>query len=103
MNLRKIFTSSILNHQNLKKAFNMGREVEKVLKGIEEKEGEGVIITRSIGSEKGLRNFDPFLLLDQFIGEGAKGFPDHPHRGKTLRLLFYFVNLVKPHKTNIRF
>ena len=59
----------------------MSREVAHVYKGLEKKEGEGVIITRSIGNEEGLRNFDPFLLLDHFHGEGAKGFPDHPHSG----------------------
>ena len=29
-----------------------------------------------------LRNFDPFLLLDEFKNYGpSPGFPDHPHRG----------------------
>ncbi|CAG5124493.1 unnamed protein product, partial [Candidula unifasciata] len=28
-----------------------------------------------------LRNFDPFLLLDEFKGKAPAGFPDHPHRG----------------------
>lgn len=37
---------------------------------------------RSIGRHE-LRNFDPFILLDEFLGSGDSefGFPDHPHRG----------------------
>jgi hypothetical protein len=43
-----LFTSSFkLNSKNLTK---MGREVAKVYNGIEKREGEGVMITRSIGN-----------------------------------------------------
>ena len=28
-----------------------------------------------------LKNFDPFLLLDEFRVKAPAGFPDHPHRG----------------------
>lgn len=35
---------------------------------------------RSIGGSE-LRNFDPFLLLDEFRVKRGAGFPDHPHRG----------------------
>ena len=28
-----------------------------------------------------LKNFDPFLMLDEFKGKAPGGFPDHPHRG----------------------
>ena len=28
-----------------------------------------------------LRQFDPFLLLDEFKVKKPAGFPDHPHRG----------------------
>ncbi|KAK6975377.1 pirin [Biomphalaria glabrata] len=28
-----------------------------------------------------MKNFDPFLLLDEFCGQYPAGFPDHPHRG----------------------
>jgi redox-sensitive bicupin YhaK (pirin superfamily) len=28
-----------------------------------------------------VRNFDPFLLFDEFTGKEPAGFPDHPHRG----------------------
>lgn len=51
----------------------MTREVTNVYNGIEKREGEGVMITRSIGNSEGLTDLDPFLLLDEFNGEGAKG------------------------------
>ncbi|GAA5941806.1 pirin family protein [Sporobolomyces koalae] len=45
-------------------------------------EGAGALVRRSIGTQQ-LRNFTPFLMLDNFaVAEGA-GFPDHPHRGMT--------------------
>lgn len=47
-------------------------------------EGAGVTVQRSIGIPA-LRNFDPFMLLDQISsddpGEYIAGFPSHPHRG----------------------
>jgi len=49
-------------------------------------EGEGVLVHRPFPSAQGLRDFDPFLLLDEMgplelPANAAKGFPDHPHRG----------------------
>lgn len=44
------------------------------------KEGDGATVRRSIGGPD-LRNFDPFLLLDDFAVSHPAGFPDHPHRG----------------------
>jgi redox-sensitive bicupin YhaK (pirin superfamily) len=38
------------------------------------------------------RNLDPFLMLDEFEGsakEGA-GFPDHPHRYITVKMMLKF-------------
>jgi redox-sensitive bicupin YhaK (pirin superfamily) len=40
----------------------------------------GAKVRRSIGGAQ-LRNFDPFLLLDEFHVQAPAGFPDHPHRG----------------------
>jgi len=52
----------------------------KVL-SVEQSEGAGARVRRSIGRPE-LPNFDPFLLLDEFSGSGDEfGFPDHPHRG----------------------
>ncbi|KAL5043161.1 hypothetical protein BDW71DRAFT_188406 [Aspergillus fruticulosus] len=57
------------------------RAIRTVFLAIEQAEGAGARVRRSIGTPK-LRNFSPFLMLDHFtIGKGA-GFPDHPHRGQ---------------------
>ena len=40
----------------------------------------GARVRRSIGRPE-LRNFDPFLMLDEFKVGLPAGFPDHPHRG----------------------
>jgi redox-sensitive bicupin YhaK (pirin superfamily) len=57
------------------------RAIRQVFLAIEQAEGAGARVRRSIGTPK-LRNFSPFLMLDHFtIGKGA-GFPDHPHRGQ---------------------
>eukprot|EP00053_Salpingoeca_punica_P006779 m.63422 g.63422 ORF g.63422 m.63422 type:complete len:324 (-) comp13847_c0_seq2:317-1288(-) len=60
-------------------AFRSRVPVQKLL-SVEQSEGAGARVRRSIGRHE-LRRFDPFLLLDEFsVGEDA-GFPDHPHRG----------------------
>ncbi|KAI0030742.1 RmlC-like cupin domain-containing protein [Vararia minispora EC-137] len=57
------------------------RSVIKKVLAIEQAEGDGARVRRSIGSMS-LRNLTPFLMLDHFnIAPGA-GFPDHPHRGQ---------------------
>ncbi|EAS36837.3 pirin [Coccidioides immitis RS] len=57
------------------------RAIRQAFLAIEQPEGAGARVRRSIGTAK-LRNFSPFLMLDHFtIGKGA-GFPDHPHRGQ---------------------
>uniref|UniRef100_A0A1I8F379 Pirin n=1 Tax=Macrostomum lignano TaxID=282301 RepID=A0A1I8F379_9PLAT len=50
------------------------------LPGIEQDEGVGARVRRSIGRPEVAR-LDPFLLLDEFRGSAPAGFPDHPHRG----------------------
>jgi hypothetical protein len=45
-------------------------------------EGAGVRICRTVGTS-GLRNLDPFLMLDELkmpATQATAGFPDHPHR-----------------------
>ncbi|KAL3465359.1 RmlC-like cupin domain-containing protein [Aspergillus heterothallicus] len=60
---------------------SVARKIRTVFLAIEQAEGAGARVRRSIGTPK-LRNFSPFLMLDHFtIGDGA-GFPDHPHRGQ---------------------
>lgn len=56
------------------------RKVTKVVLSIEQSEGVGARVRRSIGRSE-LKNLDPFLMLDEFKGGRPAGFPDHPHRG----------------------
>ncbi|KAM9764573.1 pirin isoform 1-T3 [Menidia menidia] len=56
------------------------RNVEKMVLSVEQAEGVGARVRRSIG-RKELRNLDPFLMLDEFKVSKPAGFPDHPHRG----------------------
>lgn len=56
------------------------REVIKDITSVEQGEGAGARVRRSIGRPE-LRNFDPFLMLDEFRVGAPAGFPDHPHRG----------------------
>ncbi|XP_013858440.1 pirin [Austrofundulus limnaeus] len=57
-----------------------GRKVLKVVLSVEQAEGLGARVRRSIGRTE-LRNLDPFLMLDEFKVSKPAGFPDHPHRG----------------------
>ncbi len=60
------------------------RELQTITQGVPATDGDGVRMTRIIGSPE-LNMLDPFLLLDAFETEEAidyiGGFPDHPHRG----------------------
>lgn len=63
-------------------AMSVARTIRKVFEAIEQAEGAGARVRRSIGTPQ-LRNFSPFLMLDHFsISKGGGGFPDHPHRGQ---------------------
>jgi hypothetical protein len=55
------------------------RNIAKAVLAIEQSEGAGATVRRSIGTPK-LRNFSPFLMLDHFTIHPGAGFPDHPHR-----------------------
>lgn len=57
------------------------RTVQKHFIALEQEEGVGARVRRSIGSMK-QRNFSPFLLLDHFSVSHPAGFPDHPHHGQ---------------------
>ncbi len=63
-------------------------------------EGEGFVVHRAFPNHS-LREFDPFLLLDEMgpinlsAGE-AKGAPDHPHRG--FETVTYMIDGVFEHK-----
>ncbi|XP_053722372.1 pirin isoform X1 [Synchiropus splendidus] len=56
------------------------RRVEKTVLSVEQSEGVGARVRRSIGRPE-LKNLDPFLMLDEFKVCKPAGFPDHPHRG----------------------
>lgn len=60
------------------------RQVDRIVNGIESTDGDGVQLTRVIGSHE-LAMLDPFLLFDAFESNEAQdyigGFPSHPHRG----------------------
>ncbi|KAF8522314.1 RmlC-like cupin domain-containing protein [Hysterangium stoloniferum] len=59
---------------------SISRHVVKRVLAVEQAEGVGARVRRSIGS-MALKNLSPFLMLDDFtVSEG--GFPDHPHRGQ---------------------
>ncbi len=57
------------------------RAISKAFLAIEQSEGAGARVRRSIGTSH-LRNFSPFLMLDHFSISPGAGFPDHPHRGQ---------------------
>lgn len=56
------------------------KTVLKAVLSVEQDEGVGARVRRSVGRPE-LKNFDPFLMLDEFKGKAPGGFPDHPHRG----------------------
>lgn len=60
--------------------FDQPRLVLKKVSPRLQREGVGATVRRSIGTHE-LRNFDPFLMLDEFEVTPPAGFPDHPHRG----------------------
>ena len=60
------------------------RELAQRTPGIPASDGDGVRLTRIVGSPD-MDMVDPFLLLDAFESDRPDdyigGFPDHPHRG----------------------
>ena len=75
------------------------RILTDVIPGIPTSDGDGVKLTRIIGSPQ-LDMFDPFLLLDCFESDQSQdyvgGFPDHPHRG--FETVTYLLNGRMRHK-----
>ena len=60
---------------------SVSRRIGQVFLAVEQSEGVGARVRRSIGTPK-LRNLSPFLMLDHFAVSPGAGFPDHPHRGQ---------------------
>ena len=77
------------------------REVTDIIQGMATSDGDGVKMTRVIGTPK-LDMLDPFLLLDSFGSDEPLdyigGFPDHPHRG--FETVTYILNGAMRHKDN---
>ncbi|CCD23922.1 pirin family protein NDAI_0C02620 [Naumovozyma dairenensis CBS 421] len=71
------------------------RSVAKNFIAIEQEEGVGAHVRRSIGSMK-QRNFSPFLLMDHFTVSHPAGFPDHPHHGQ--ETITYVLNGMIAHE-----
>ncbi|KAK0766679.1 hypothetical protein N5P37_000405 [Trichoderma harzianum] len=69
------------------------RAIAKVVRAIEQAEGAGARVRRSIGT-RSQRNFSPFLMLDHF--STTAGFPDHPHRGQ--ETITYLLDGVVDHE-----
>lgn len=56
------------------------RTVKETVLSVEQSEGKGARVRRTVGRPE-LRSLDPFLLLDEFKTKSPAGFPPHPHRG----------------------
>ncbi len=61
-------------------------------------EGDGVLVKRLMPIPK-LRNYDPFVLWDDFTITPGHGFPDHPHRG--FEAITYLFNGSIRHEDNL--
>jgi redox-sensitive bicupin YhaK (pirin superfamily) len=61
------------------------RKIKHLWKSLRTVEGAGVHLRRALGFQGDMREFDPFLLMDDFRSENPadylSGFPWHPHRG----------------------
>jgi quercetin 2,3-dioxygenase len=61
------------------------RKIKKMWQSLRTVEGAGVHLRRALGFQGDMRDFDPFLLMDDFRSENPNdyqaGFPWHPHRG----------------------
>ncbi len=67
-------------------------------KAMETHEGEGVIVKRLMPIPQ-FRNYDPFVLWDDFTINPGNGFPDHPHRG--FEAITYLFNGSIRHEDNL--
>ena len=87
-------------NQNLASDETKTRSVFQVTNAKTTLEGEGFVVHRAFPNGN-LREFDPFLLLDEMgpiviSFEDAKGAPDHPHRG--FETVTYMIDGVFEHK-----
>lgn len=90
-----------MNIKNNQRESVQNRTLLQQFSGIQTADGDGVKLTRIIGSPH-LNMLDPFLLLDCFESDDANdymgGFPTHPHRG--FETVTYLLNGRMRHKDN---
>ena len=67
-------------------------------KAMETHEGAGVVVKRLMPIPQ-FRNYDPFVLWDDFTITPGNGFPDHPHRG--FEAITYLFNGSIRHEDNL--
>lgn len=63
------------NNNNNSAEMSVQRTIRKAFLALEQAEGQGARVRRSIGTPQ-LRNFSPFLMLDHFSVKAPAGFPD---------------------------
>lgn len=90
-----INNQSLADHET-----NKRRSVSEIINSKTTTEGEGFLVHRAFPNSS-LREFDPFLLLDEMgpitVSDGkAKGAPDHPHRG--FETVTYMIDGTFEHK-----
>jgi redox-sensitive bicupin YhaK (pirin superfamily) len=84
LRLNRLKQSGIQQEATMNMASTKERTVKRLVRGQETADGDGVRLTRVIGTHQMLQ-LDPFLLLDDFRSDNPDdyigGFPPHPHRG----------------------
>src|SRR5215218_1077107 len=75
--------AAVVTDHEISKIQMTRRSASRVLNSVKTMEGEGLVVNRSLPNN---REFDPFLLLDEFgpleLAPGqVGGVPAHPHRG----------------------
>ncbi len=74
-----VIAPTAVSNPNISVNMSVPRAIRKAFLAVEQAEGAGARVRRSIGTPQ-LRNFSPFLMLDHFTIKPGAGFPDHPHR-----------------------
>lgn len=67
--------STVSDDQLISDGMSIPRAIRKVFLAVEQAEGAGARVRRSVGTPH-LRNFSPFLMLDHFSIKPGAGFPD---------------------------
>lgn len=91
VHLLETITALLHNHWDMRSDqheiitnMSVPRAIRKVFLAVEQAEGAGARVRRSIGTPN-LRSLSPFLMLDHFSVKPGAGFPDHAHRGQEVK------------------